>query len=241
MIVGMTRRQFVATVFATAFSLSILAFGGYQFWKWRQPLWLVAELKGHSAGVTWVAFTPDGNKVLSASHDKTIRVWDWRKGRCERILEGHEDSIRCLALMGNNRVASASWDGTVRIWNWRTGKQLAKFTTKVGRLNALTVSPNGKWLVAGGEQGIFAKSENRKANRILPTTNVRSLAFHPNGQVLAIGDGIGTNLAFEFGSIGIGGKMASTSKCCDGISLSPQRLSFVLRKRRCDSVGLGCY
>ncbi len=191
MIVGMTRRQFVATVFATAFSLSILAFGGYQFWKWRQPLWLVAELKGHSAGVTWVAFTPDGNKVLSASHDKTIRVWDWRKGKCERVLKGHNDSVRCLALLGDNRVASASWDGTVRIWNWRTGKQLAKFTTKVGRLNALTVSPNGKWLVAGGEQGIFVRSESGKASWILPKANVRSLAFHPHGQILAVGDGIG--------------------------------------------------
>lgn len=191
MIVGMTRRQFVATVFATAFSLSILAFGGYQFWKWRQPLWLVAELKGHSAGVTWVAFTPDGNKVLSASHDKTIRVWDWRKGKCERVLKGHSDSVRCLALLGDNRVASASWDGTVRIWNWRTGKQLAKFTTKVGRLNALTVSPNGKWLVAGGEQGIFVRSESGKASWILPKANVRSLAFHPHGQILAVGDGIG--------------------------------------------------
>ncbi len=190
-IVGMTRLQFVSTVFATASVLTVLSLCGYQFWKWRQPLWLVAELKGHSGGVTSVAFTPDGDKVLSASHDKTIRVWDWRKGKCQKVLKRHNDSVRCLALLDHNRVASASWDGTVRISDWRTGKQLARFAANVGRLNALTVNSKGEWLVAGGEQGIFVRSEGGKADRILSKGIVRSLAFHPNGKVLAVGDSVG--------------------------------------------------
>ena len=115
LVAGLTRRQLIAAIVGTAAGIGVVSFAGYQVWKWSQPLWLVAELKGHGAGVTWVAFTPDGEKVLSASHDKTVRVWDWRKSKCERVLKGHTDSVRCLALLGSNLVASASWDRTVRI------------------------------------------------------------------------------------------------------------------------------
>ncbi len=176
---------------ATVAGIGVVSFAGYQVWKWRQPLWLVAELKGHGAGVTWVAFTPDGEKVLSASHDKTVRVWDWRKSKCERVLKGHADSVRCLALLGSNLVASASWDGTVRIWDWRTGEQQATLTLNLGRLHALSVSRDGKWLVAGGEGGVCFWHQDSNTLLRLTWSHVRSLAFHPNNQMVAVGDETG--------------------------------------------------
>ncbi len=189
-VMGLTRRQLVAAVAGTVAAIGLATFIGYQVWKWRQPLWLVAELKGHKAGVTWVAFTPDGKKLLSASHDKTIRVWDWRKGKSDRTLKGHTDSVRCLAVLKGNRLASASWDGTVRIWDWRVGKQVAVLQGKIGSLHAIAISRDNRWLAAGGENGVIICSLEMPMqpllHRSLPI--VRSLAFHPNGRVLAAGD-----------------------------------------------------
>jgi WD40 repeat protein len=191
LVAGLTRRQLIAAIAGTAVGIGVFSFAGYQVWKWRQPLWLVAELKGHGAGVTWVAFTPDGEKVLSASHDKTVRVWDWRKSKCERILEGHTDSVRCLALLKSNLVASASWDGTVRVWDWRTGEQQTTLKPNLGRLHALSVSRDGKWLAAGGEGGVcFWRLDSETLLR-LTRSHVRSLAFHPNNQMVAAGDSAG--------------------------------------------------
>jgi WD40 repeat protein/predicted Ser/Thr protein kinase len=192
LVAGLTRRQLIAAIAGTAVGIGIVSSAGYQVWKWRQPLWLVTELKGHGAGVTWVAFTPDGEKVLSASHDKTVRVWDWRKSKCERVLKGHTDSVRCLALLKSNLVASASWDGTVRIWDWRNGQCLSVLPASVGQLHAIAVSKDGQWLVAGGDQGLCVWRLPEKQPRIhrLPTA-VKSLAFHPNGRILAVGDGRG--------------------------------------------------
>ncbi|MBZ9741535.1 MULTISPECIES: WD40 repeat domain-containing protein [unclassified Mesorhizobium] len=44
---------------------------------------------GHSARVTDLAFTPDGEELVSASDDKTIRVWDWQSGVSLRTIRGY--------------------------------------------------------------------------------------------------------------------------------------------------------
>ena len=44
---------------------------------------------GHSARVTDLAFTPDGQELVSSSDDKTIRIWDWRSGVTLRTIRGY--------------------------------------------------------------------------------------------------------------------------------------------------------
>jgi WD40 repeat protein len=50
-------------------------------------------LKGHSGSVSSVAFSPDGKLVVSASYDKTIRLWDAVTGAALQTLKGHLDKI----------------------------------------------------------------------------------------------------------------------------------------------------
>ena len=38
---------------------------------------------------------PDGRRVVSASWDKTLKVWDVATGKCVATLEGHSKSVRC--------------------------------------------------------------------------------------------------------------------------------------------------
>ena len=40
---------------------------------------------------------PDGRRVISASDDGTLKVWDVATGECVATLEGHTDSVRCAA------------------------------------------------------------------------------------------------------------------------------------------------
>lgn len=189
----LVRRKLITAVVLTLLASVIGFFGGYQIWKQQQPLQLIRTLKGHRAGVTWVLFTPDGRKLISASHDGTIRIWNWQKQRGEKVLTGHLKSVRMLALMGAENLVSASWDGTVRIWDWRTGRLVQILPANVGRLNSVAVSSDLRWLVAGGEKGlcVWRKKGNKWVARRFELSPVHSLAFHPDDRTLAIGDASG--------------------------------------------------
>ncbi|MFA0748465.1 MAG: hypothetical protein EORIYHIE_002334 [Candidatus Fervidibacter sp.] len=192
-IVGLTRRKLVFAIVSTFLVSAIGLLLGYQVWKWRQPLWLVGTLKGHTAGVTCVLFTPDGKRLISASHDGTIRVWNWQRRKIERVLLGHPKSVRMIALMDTTKLVSIGWDGTVRIWNWRTGRLLQVLPANIGRLHSVAVSSDSRWLVAGGEKGLCvwkARGKNWLVHRYR-LSSVHALAFHPDDRTLAIGDARG--------------------------------------------------
>jgi WD40 repeat protein len=51
----------------------------------------VRELQGHTHTATSVAFLPDSNQIVSASEDRSVRVWDASTGEQLRELQGHTD------------------------------------------------------------------------------------------------------------------------------------------------------
>ena len=82
-----------------------------------------------------MTITADGRRVVSASEDKTLKVWDLETGREERTLQGHQNSVCAVAITPDGRrVASGSYDKTLKVWDLETGALICTFNCE-GRLD----------------------------------------------------------------------------------------------------------
>ena len=73
-------------------------------------------LKGHMSKVESVCVTPYGLHVVTASGDKTARVWLLADGALMRTLEGHTDSVSSVCVTPDGQhVVTGSYDRTARV------------------------------------------------------------------------------------------------------------------------------
>ena len=88
------------------------------WYEWRHPKNAPdVTLSGHSDVIYGIRFLPDGRSLISASGDKTLRIWDICDGQQRFVLTGHTSSVESVDLpRGANLVASGDRDGTVRLW-----------------------------------------------------------------------------------------------------------------------------
>jgi F-box and WD-40 domain protein 1/11 len=90
-----------------------------------------------------------GRLVITASRDRTLRVWNMDTGLEQRQLLGHLGSVNSIAAIDKNRLASASMDATIKIWNLE-GECLHTIDAQQG---LAVVKFNGEHLYSGGLNG----------------------------------------------------------------------------------------
>jgi F-box and WD-40 domain protein 1/11 len=83
---------------------------------------MIACLVGHSAAVNAVQI--HGDEIVSASGDRSVRVWNWPEQTCKRTLIGHTKGIACVQYDGR-RIVSGSSDNEVKVFDKETGLEVA--------------------------------------------------------------------------------------------------------------------
>src|SRR5262249_29959335 len=98
---------------------------GFEWYYWKRQFQRgYVTLQGHTALVWSVAFSADGTRIVSASGDKTVKVWNAQTGQETLTLKGHTDSVTSVCFSPDGkRIVSGSGDGTVKMWDARTGQE----------------------------------------------------------------------------------------------------------------------
>ena len=76
-----------------------------------------ATLQGHEGAVTSAQFSPDGTRLVTASDDKTARLWETESGKLLATLQGHEGAVYSAQFSPDGkRIVTGSDDKTARLW-----------------------------------------------------------------------------------------------------------------------------
>src|SRR5437660_363845 len=78
---------------------------------------------GHTGPVQYATFSPDGKRVVTASYDKTAKIWDVSSGSLLANLTGHSNFVFAAAFNPDgNKIVTASFDGLAKVWNANSGE-----------------------------------------------------------------------------------------------------------------------
>ncbi|KAI9814568.1 MAG: protein with putative role during mitosis [Pycnora praestabilis] len=182
----------------------------------------IRTLPGHDHSVSAVRFVSSGavgspltgNLLVSASRDKTLRVWDVTTGYCVKTLRGHADWVRDVAPSFDGRwLLSAGNDQTARLWDAGSGEAKSTFLghehvieccafappAAYGHLSILaglkkspTATSSAEFIATGSRDKSIKIWDGRGTliKTLVGHDNwVRGLVFHPGGKYLiSVGD-----------------------------------------------------
>ena len=168
-------------------------------------------LEGHHDAVMDVAFSSDGTRIVTASRDRTAKMWDVRTGdETREFSEGHAFLASSGVFLPDGRMlVTAAVDNTARLWDVGSGTELQQMK-HTGRAAALAVSRDGKWIATGSDDHTAklwnvsrlldpkAAPEEKKP-RVLTGhhSEVTAVAFSPDDRFLLTGDARGRAILWD--------------------------------------------
>ncbi|KAI8654220.1 NACHT domain-containing protein [Fusarium sp. Ph1] len=152
----------------------------------------VQTLEGHGSSVISVVFSADGQRLVSGSYDKTIKIWDAATGACEQTLEGHGEQVTSVVFsVDSQRLASGSYDKTIKIWDMAMGAYVQTLEGHGDWVSSVVFSADSQRLASGSRDKTI-KIWDTATGACMQTLKghgdwVRSVVFSADDQCLASG------------------------------------------------------
>jgi WD40 repeat protein/serine/threonine protein kinase len=152
--------------------------------------------QGHTDAVLSAAASRDGKRIVTASRDRTAKMWDAATGKLLKDFEeGHEYLASTSAFFPDGkRLLTAAADNTTRTWDLTTGTQLLRLD-RTGRGSVAVLSHDGKFVLTGSDEPT-AQLWNAATGELLRTTQplaaeATAVAFSPDDKQFFVGDAHG--------------------------------------------------
>lgn len=145
----------------SGFSDHTIAVWTREFGMGRTSSALEHTLIGHTGEVWSICLNANQDKVLSASDDKTVRMWSAGDGSLVAILKGHTSSVYAIIVTKTGMIISASQDSTVRVWSEFDGRFLRTLRHHRKPVVSLTLGPDNE---------VFSSSKDRTLARVCSVT-----------------------------------------------------------------------
>ncbi len=179
---------------------------GFEWYYWQRETHLALKtLRGHLWPVYSVAFSPDGQRIVTGSLDKRAKVWEAASGRELLTLKGHSDGINSVAFSPDGqRIVTGSRDHTAKVWEPASGRELLTLKGHGAAIRSVAFSPDSQRIVTGSFDQTAKVWEAASGRELLTLKGhaaaIWSAAFSPDGQRIVTGSQDTTGKVWEAAS-----------------------------------------
>nr|MDZ8041627.1 WD40 repeat domain-containing protein [Nostoc sp. CreGUA01] len=194
------------------------------------------RLEGHTDTIYSVTFSSDGQKLASASGDKTIKLWDLTSGKLINTLTGHTNTVHRVTFSPDGqKLASASADKTIKLWDVASGQLINTLSGHHDWVYSVKFSFDGH-LLASTSNDKTIKLWDVASNKLIKTLVghndwVNNVVFSPDGQKLASASADKTIKLWDISSGKPFKTLTGHSNWVKGLSLHPDGLFLASASR----------
>lgn len=141
----------------------------------------------HDDSIMGISFSPDGQQIVTASKDKTVKVWS-PDGQLLQILTGHQGWVNSVAFSPDHQIlASGGEDGLIKLWD-RQGKLLKTIQAEQSSVWSVNFSPDNQVLASAGYDNTVKlwDRNGHLLNTLLKgsSDSATSVVFSPDSQLI---------------------------------------------------------
>ncbi|OAD61424.1 Periodic tryptophan protein 2 like protein, partial [Eufriesea mexicana] len=144
-------------------------------WEWQSETYAMKQ-QGHSNNMNCLAYSPDGQYIVTGGDDGKVKLWNTMNGFCSITFQEHMSTITGVAFSHNRKfIVSASLDGTVRAYDLTRYRNFRTLTSlRPVQFSCVALDSSDEFLAAGGQDFFEIYLWSMKLGPVV------SLAFNPN-------------------------------------------------------------
>ena len=169
------------------------ALGQLLVWEWQSESYILKQ-QGHFDNLNALTYSPNGDRIITASDDGKVKVWDTLSGFCIVTFTEHTSGVTaCEFARRGNVLFTASLDGSIRAFDLIRYRCFRTFTAPARlSFSSLAVDPSAEVVAAGSLDDFDIHIWSVQTGQLLDQLSghsgpISSLSFAPNGGNLVSG------------------------------------------------------
>ncbi|XP_058810769.1 periodic tryptophan protein 2 homolog [Phymastichus coffea] len=155
-------------------------------WEWQSETYAMKQ-QGHSTNMNAIAYSPDGQFIVTGGDDGKLKLWNTTSGFCTVTFHEHTSSISGVQFSRNRKfIVSSSLDGTIRAYDLMRYRNFKTFTSpRPVQFSCVALDASDEFLAAGGQDVFEIFLWSVKLGTLLEIMSghegpVMSIAFNPS-------------------------------------------------------------